>query len=314
MSCIPSNRDWILGYLLSRLKPSCVSLSRSLFLLIDLMPKKLHSTVIQQYRDAGYYFPLRVMDADCAAQHRAELEAFEATQGEPLSGPLRSKCHLLFQWVDEVMRSPAILDAVEDLVGPDILCWNTLIWTKEPHSTNFVSWHQDLNYWGLDTDELVTVWLALSPATLESGCMSVLPGSHKGEMMPHQDEYQAENMLTRGQAIAVDIDESQTVAMPLAPGEASLHNGRLAHASAPNHSADRRIGLSLHYMPTRTKQLIGQWDSAALVRGEDSYRNFTHTPRPRQDFDPEAVAFHEKASNALRDVLFHGAQKVRPTL
>jgi hypothetical protein len=131
---------------------------------------------------------------------------------------------------------------------------------------------------------------------------------------PHKDEYRTDNMLTRGQKIAVAVDPSQTVAMPLKPGEASLHNGRLAHASAPNRSADRRIGLSLHYMPTRTKQIIGDWDSAALVRGEDRFGHFTHTPRPAKDFDPVSVAFHEKAANAVRDVLFHNAQKERRTL
>ena len=278
------------------------------------MSKLLSDTAIAQYREDGYYFPVRMIDAARAADYRAKLETFEASRGEPVTGPLRNKCHLLFKWVDEVMREKTILDAVEDLIGPDILCWNTLFWTKEPYSENFVSWHQDLYYWGLDTDELITVWLAISPARLESGCMSVLPGSHKGELMPHKDEYQSDNMLTRGQAIAVVVDESKTVAMPLEPGEASLHNGRLAHASAPNRSSDRRIGLSLHYIPTRTKQVIGEWDSAALVRGEDRFGHFTHTPRPQQDFDPDAVTFHEKATNAVRDVLFHGAEKVRRTV
>jgi ectoine hydroxylase-related dioxygenase (phytanoyl-CoA dioxygenase family) len=255
-----------------------------------------------------------MIDAAQAAAYRAKLETFERSRGETVKGPLRNKCHLLFKWVDDVMRDETILDAVEDLIGPDILCWNTLFWTKEPHSESFVSWHQDLNYWGLDTDELISVWLAISPATLDSGCMSVLPGSHKGELMPHKDEYKPDNMLTRGQEIAVEVDESKTVAMPLEPGEASLHNGRLAHASAPNRSSDRRIGLSLHYMPTRTKQVIGEWDSAALVRGQDRFGHFTHTPRPNQDFDPVAVTFHEKAANAVRDVLFNDAQRVRGTI
>jgi ectoine hydroxylase-related dioxygenase (phytanoyl-CoA dioxygenase family) len=144
--------------------------------------------------------------------------------------------------------------------------------------------------------------------------MSVLPGSHKGEMMPHVDEYAPDNLLTRGQEISVEVDESKTVAMPLQPGEASLHNGRLAHASQPNKSDDRRIGLSLHYMPTGTKQVIGEWDSAALVRGEDRYGHFALTPIPERDFDPAAVEFHEQAADAVRKVLFHGADKVRKTL
>jgi len=278
------------------------------------MLKLLDDQAIQQYRNDGYYFPLRVMPEERAADCRGQLEAFEQSQGEPIGGVFRNKAHLVFKWVDDVMREPKILDAIEDLIGPDLLCWNTLFWVKEGNSEQFVSWHQDLNYWGLDTDELVTVWLALSPATLESGCMSVLPGSHVGDMMPHRDEYNTDNMLTRGQEISVEVDPAKTVAMPLQPGEVSLHNGRLAHASAPNRSADRRIGLSFHYMPTRTTQVIGDWDSAALVRGEDTYGNFTHTPRPKRDFDPDVLEFHQKAATAVRDVLFHGAKQVRGTL
>lgn len=278
------------------------------------MPKRLTEQQITQYREDGYICPVRLLNEDHAADCRRQLEAFESRQGEPISGALRNKSHLLFPWVDALMRNDNVLDAVEDLIGPDLLCWNTLFWVKEPQTPAFVSWHQDLNYWGLDTDDLITVWLALSPATLESGCMSVLPGSHQGDFMPHADKFNDDNMLTRGQEIAVEVDESKTVAMPLRHGEASMHNGKLAHSSGPNVSSDRRIGLSLHYMPPRTKQIVGEWDSAALVRGKDAYGHFTHTPQPTREFDPATVAFHEKAAGAVRDILFHGAGERRGTL
>ncbi len=278
------------------------------------MLKLLNENAIAQYNREGYYFPVRILDDEQVAANRARLEKFEATQGSPIEGAQRSKSHLLFTWVDGLMRYEKILDAVEDLIGPDILCWNTFFWIKEPLSETFVSWHQDLRYWGLDTDNLVSVWLALSPATLETGCMRVLPGSHKGDLLPHTDEYKQHNLLTRGQEVAVKVDEAKAVAMPLQPGEISLHNVRLAHASSPNRSTDRRIGLSMHYMPTRTKQTIGEWDSAALVRGTDRFGHFKEPPRPTKDMDPAAVQFHEKATNAVREILFSDAEKVRRTL
>lgn len=278
------------------------------------MPKLLKENEIDQFHQEGYFFPLRILDDAQVAFNRSQLEQFESSQGKPIGGAQRNKSHLLFKWVDDLMRNDLILDAVEDLIGPDILCWNTLFWIKEAGSESFVSWHQDLRYWGLDADDLVTVWLALSPATLESGCMRVLPGSHKGDLLPHEDGYKPDNLLTRGQEIAVDVDEEETVAMPLEAGEVSLHNVRLAHASGPNRSNDRRIGLSLHYMPAGAKQIVGEWDSAALVRGEDRFGHFSITPRPSHDFDPVAVAFHEKAAGAVRDVLFKDAKKVRQTL
>ena len=278
------------------------------------MSKLLNENAIVQYNREGYYFPVRILDDEQVAANRARLEKFEAAQGSPIEGAQRSKSHLLFTWVDDLMRHTKILDAVEDLIGPDILCWNTFFWIKEPLSESFVSWHQDLRYWGLDTNSLVSVWLALSPATLETGCMRVLPGSHKGDLLPHEDEYKPNNLLTRGQEVAVEVDEAKAVAMPLQPGEISLHNVRLAHASGPNRSTGRRIGLSMHYMPTRTKQTIGEWDSAALVRGTDRFSHFKETPRPAKDLDPVAVQFHEKATNAVREILFSDAEKVRRTL
>ena len=278
------------------------------------MPKILSSQAIEQYQCDGYYFPLKVLDDNEVTASRAQLERFEKSQDQPLAGAQRNKSHLLFKWVDDLMRHDTILDAVEDLIGPDLLCWNTLFWIKEANSGSFVSWHQDLRYWGLDTADLVSVWLALSPANLKSGCMRVLPGSHQGELLPHKDEYADGNLLTRGQEIAVEVDENQTVAMPLNPGEISLHNVRLAHASSPNQSADRRIGLSLHYMPTKSKQIVGEWDSAALVRGEDRYGHFKHAPQPSKDFDPVAVEFHRQATDAVREILFTNAEKVRPTI
>ena len=278
------------------------------------MARVLTDAALAQYREQGYFFPLPLLDAGEVSRLRGKLEAFEAAQGHPIEGAQRSKSHLLFKWLDDLMRDARILDAVEDLIGPDILCWNTIFWIKEAHSPAYVSWHQDLRYWGLDCDDLVTVWVALSPASEQSGCMRVLPGSHRGDMLPHDDVYHRDNMLTRGQEIAIEVDESAAVSMALAPGQMSLHNVRLAHASGPNRSGDRRIGVSLHYMPTRSRQLAGEWDSAALVRGEDRYRHFAAAPVPGRDMDPEAVAFHERASTAVRDILFKGAERVRNTL
>ncbi len=275
------------------------------------MTKSLSETARKNYERDGYHFPIDALSPDDVGRYRTALEAYERREGHPIAGAARSKSHLLFTWVDELIRLPNVLDAIEDLIGPDILCWSTLWWIKEVNSESFVSWHQDVRYWGLDTDDLVTAWIALSPASLESGCMHVLPGSHKGEVMPHTDEYKDENLLTRGQEIAVQIDESKTVPMALEPGEVSLHNVRIAHASEPNRSDDRRIGLSMHYIPTSARQQAVDWDTASLVRGTDNYHHFTLAPRPRRDFDPNAVRFHEQASTAFRDILFKDADRIR---
>jgi len=258
----------------------------------------------RQFDEDGYVFPIDVLDADEVAELRGRLEAFEATQGGKLEPHQRNKSHLLFKWLDDLIRDPRILDPVSELIGEDLLCWNTLFWIKEAGSESFVSWHQDTRYWGLSSDKVVTAWLALSPASVESGCMRVMPGTHKGDVLDHEDRYDANNMLTRGQEIAVELDEAKAVAMPLRPGQMSIHNYRLAHASGANHAPDRRIGVSMHFMPPDTAQIVGNWDSAALVRGRDPFHNFDATPVPADDLDPACVAFHERATQAIRDVLY----------
>ncbi len=271
------------------------------------MAKVLSQAQIERYERDGFFFPIAVLGGAEVAGLRARLESFETGQGRPIEGSQRSKAHLLFKWLDDLMRDGRILDVIEDLIGPDLLCWNTIFWIKEAGAPSYVSWHQDLNYWGLDADDMITAWIALSAANAESGCMRVLPASHKGDMLPHDDGYHPDNMLTRGQEIAHQVDESKAVAMPLEAGEMSIHNVRIAHASGPNHSDDRRIGISLHYMPTRARQLVGEWDSAALVRGQDLYHHFAPTPVPRADMDPEALAFRDKATRAVREILYQDA-------
>ena len=264
----------------------------------------LNQDQIEQFKRDGYVHPIKIMGHDEAGALRRKLETREAMQGGQLEPGQRSKSHLLFKWLDDLIRDPRILDPVEQLIGPNILCWNTIFWIKDVGSESFVSWHQDTRYWGLSSDQVVTAWLALSPASIESGCMRVMPGTHEGDVLPHEDRYDEANMLTRGQEITDGVDDDRAVHMPLAVGEMSIHNYRLAHASGPNHAPDRRIGVSMHFMPTDTQQIVGSWDSAALVRGSDSHGNFTPTPIPNADFDPEAMAFHARASEAVREVLY----------
>ena len=263
---------------------------------------------IEQYLRDGYVFPMPVLEPHEIPPLRARLEALEAENGGRLKHSQRGKSHLLFKWLDDLIRDPRLLDPIEQLIGPDILCWNTIFWIKDAGSRSFVSWHQDSRYWGLSSEKVVSAWLALSEASIRAGCMRVMPGSHIGDTLVHRDTYHDDNMLTRGQEIVDGVDEEAAVHMPLEAGQMSLHSYRLAHASGPNLSDDRRIGVSMHFMPPDTAQVVGDWDSAALVRGTDRYGHFEHTPIPERDFDETAVAFHARATRAVSDVLYTGAE------
>lgn len=267
----------------------------------------LKSSETEQFERDGFISPISVLSKEEAGDFRRQLESVETRQGGALFPEQRSKSYLLFKWLNDLVQDPRILDPISQLIGPDILLWNTLFWIKEAGSKSFVSWHQDTKYWGLSSDQVVTAWIALSDAGIEEGCMRVMPGTHRGETLLHEDRYHNDNMLTRGQEISLEDRETEAVYMPLKVGEMSIHNYRLAHASGPNTAADRRIGISMHFMPPDTRQIVGNWDCAMLVRGKDPYGNFELTPAPAYDFDPVAVAFHEKASKAVNEILYKGA-------
>jgi non-haem Fe2+, alpha-ketoglutarate-dependent halogenase len=269
------------------------------------MPKLLTEAQIAQYEAEGYLAPIRVMEEGEALALRHKLEAVEAEMGGPLRGDLRHKTHLLFPFLAELVRHPSILDAIEDVLGPDILCWSSNFFIKEAADPAFVSWHQDSTYWGLSSPDVATAWVALTPSNDANGAMAVVPGSHKLDQMPHRDTFHRHNLLTRGQEVAVEVDEAKAVPLNLRPGEMSLHHVRLVHGSAPNPSFDRRIGFAVRYIPTHLRQLEGE-DSATLVRGEDRFHHFEHEPGPKIDMDPELLALHRQIAERNARILYRG--------
>lgn len=272
------------------------------------MPKVLTAAEVARYNETGYHFPVDVLSSGEVAAFRSKLEAYERQSGGPIKGEVRHRSHVLFTWVNDLIRHPKILDAVEDVLGPDILCWNTSFFVKEARDPGFVSWHQDATYWGLSSPDVMTVWVALSPANKVSGCMKFIAGTHKTQVR-HEDTFHQDNLLTRGQEIAVEVNEADAVYAELKPGQASMHHVLLFHGSAPNQSDDRRIGLAIRYIPTHVKQAVGTRDWATLVRGKDAFGHFAPEHRPTADLEPDALAFHKMVSEEQVRVLYRGTGK-----
>jgi non-heme Fe2+,alpha-ketoglutarate-dependent halogenase len=269
------------------------------------MPKMLSAAQIEQYREEGFVAPVPVLTKTEARELRARLERFERETGGPLKGDLRHKSHLLFTWLADLVRHPRILDAIEDLYGPDLLCWSSNFFIKERESPAFVSWHQDSTYWGLDKPDVVSAWVAFTAANSGNGAMRVIPGSHKLDQIAHRDTFAKHNLLTRGQEVAVDVDEGQAVTLELKPGEMSLHHVRLVHGSPPNLSDDRRIGFAIRYVPTYVRQIAGE-DSATLVRGRDRFGHFAPEPLPPADLDPAMLDLHRRITERNAKILYRG--------
>jgi ectoine hydroxylase-related dioxygenase (phytanoyl-CoA dioxygenase family) len=268
----------------------------------------LSQAAIDQYHRDGYCFPVRVLGTEEAGHYRQALETHEALTGQPLQGNWRHKTHLLFTWADEIVHHPKILDAVEDVIGPDILCWTVNFFIKEARNPSFVSWHQDSTYWGLEPDDVITAWVAFTDSNVENGCMRAIPGTHQHAQLPHHDTFDKNNLLSRGQEIMVDVDQSKAVDFILKAGEMSLHHIKLAHGSDPNPSNDRRIGMAIRYIPTHVRQIKVR-DSAMLVRGSDKYHHFDPERRPQRDLDEQALAAHADAVDRQVKALYSGTEK-----
>ncbi len=257
------------------------------------MPKHLSDDQVVQFKRDGFISPLSALSAEEAAACVACVEDYEKRTGRTAMSSLALKAHMPFGLLNRVIRNEKLLDAVEDLVGPNILCWGSSFFVKEPKSEAFVSWHADTYYYGIEPQETVTAWIAFTPSNLVSGCIKCIPGSHlaKTDFDNAPDE---NNILKRGQ-VTRNVDESKAVAMPLEPGQFSIHHECTVHASEPNNSDFRRIGLSIHYCPTYVRETmydpIDGKKAAALVRGVDAYNYWDPEPMTEVDYDP-AIANH----------------------
>ena len=254
-------------------------------------------TLAATMAERGYVSPVRVLDEAGAAEHREALEAAEAQLG-PLH--YRDKVHTVLSSAYELCTHPTVLDAVEHFIGPDILLYNSTYIIKEPGAASHVSWHQDLTYWGLvDDDAQVSMWLALAPATLESGCMEMLPGSHLSGRVEHRPTDDADNVLLLGQQID-EVDTSTAVPATLEPGEASFHHGWTIHASRPNVSDDRRIGLNVQFLAPHNRSRSETPQSAMLVRGTDPHGFYAVDDAPSANLAPDAIARWEALDAAMK--------------
>ena len=271
------------------------------------MPKMLTEAQVAAYHRDGYALPLTAFSPATAQRYRAELEAFEARIGVPLSGSLtqsrrkyRARTYLLYRWAYELVSHPAILDAVEDVIGPDILVFTTTWFIKEPGTPHIAGWHQDATHFGLEpNDQHVTAWLALSDASLGSGCMQFIPGSNRKGQMPHTYGLDA-SVNDAEQWIREPRDVAEAVDCALAPGQFSLHNTLTIHQSGPNRSQDRRIGIGISYVPASVRHIGSRPHPAMLVRGVDRYGHFELETPPAADFDARAEEMHARSFEGYR--------------
>ncbi len=246
----------------------------------------------------GILAPYAVLSAAQIEAGLATVAAIDAQPAEIRTGLLLHKTHLVSKTLGDICKLPGILDRVESLIGPDILVWGANFFLKEPRSHAYVSWHQDATYWGLEPADIVTAWVALTPSSRMSGCLRVVPGSHRWPIVEHVETYAADNLLSRGQEIAVEVDPDAVRDIPLVPGEMSLHHVRIAHNSEPNQAEHRRIGFAIRYVAAHVRPTAP--DHAMLVRGRNANGYFVEEEAGRGELVAADLARHAASRGGSR--------------
>lgn len=262
------------------------------------MAGTLTADQVARYKEEGVLHPIPVLPSEEVARFRGEFDRLlHALGGRPKATDLH-QLHLNFPWAHELATHPAVLDSVESLLGPDLLVWATSVFAKYPRDESFVSWHQDGTYWGLSSNQVASAWIALSQSTTENGCMRVVPGSHHMAIQPHRDTYAEGNLLSRGQEVAVDVDEADAADVVLAPGEMSVHDIKIVHGSRPNPSPHVRYGYAVRFIIPTVRQ-AGEAQPVILARGHDTHEHFEKVQKPVEPVDYTATV-HAHAQSARR--------------
>ena len=252
------------------------------------------------FEDRGILFPCPVLSAGEVTAALGVVDAIRATPPDVRRRLLLHKSHLVSRTLWDLLFHTAIVDRVTELVGPEVLVWGAGFFAKDARSPDYVSWHQDAHYWGLEPDDIVTAWVALTDSAPDNGCMRVVAGSHRTPL-PHVDTFAADNMLSRGQEIAVKVEAGQATDVVLKPGEMSLHHVRIAHGSEPNRSDRPRIGFVIRYIGGHVRPTGGRRDPAVLVRGADAGHFEPETP-PKGELHPDDLARHAASFGASSNV------------
>ena len=270
------------------------------------MPNHLTSQQVKDFHTLGFHSPVRVMSPEQAGGFRHDFESFEQRFPDDVI-KLDQKAHMLCPWIDEFIRLPGLLSPLTDLLGANLMCWGTSLRMKEPRTETFASWHQDTAY--ADIKPIVVICaLALSACTRESGCIRVIPGSHRWPLLPHRENFGTDSILTREQSIDTDFDDSSATDLLLEPGEVGFFNNAICHSSEANRSSDRRIVFLIEIVPTHAYQHDPR-ESATLLCGEDQHHNFDDDPRPIDELGTTEVAAWRQRVEVQASVLFRGAQR-----
>ena len=269
----------------------------------------LSSNQLKQYEDLGYISPIEVLSSSDALEARKEIELIEKTLPNEIDKSGRYNVHLISPKLDSIVHNSKILDAVESIIGKNILICGTTLFIKNPNEKGYVSFHQDAKYIGLEPYNWVTAWIAVTDTNEENGCMRMWSGSHKNDLKYHNQKFDENNLLTRGQTIEnVPIDKTEPIV--LKAGQMSLHHPKVVHGSGLNKSKDRRIGFVIQsYIGTDVAQVLGKM-YVQLARGKDLFNHHEHAKRAVELMSEKDILLRKKANEELSKIFYTGSKKI----
>ena len=263
---------------------------------------------LKQYKDEGFVSPINIFSKEKAKKIRNEIELIEKDLPKELEKSGRYNAHLISPLLDEVTHNPKILDAVQSLIGENILVCGTTLFIKNPNEKGFVSYHQDAKYIGLEPHNWVTAWVAITDSNEHNGCMRMWSGSHKDNLKQHDQKFNEGNLLTRGQTV-MNVPRKETTPLILAAGQMSLHHPTTVHGSDLNKSNDRRIGFVIQsYIGTNVKQVLGK-NSVQLARGEDKFNFHEKIGRTKSLMDESDLELKKQENDYLQEIFYKGSSK-----
>lgn len=263
---------------------------------------------LKQYKDEGFVSPINIFSKEKAKKIRNEIELIEKDLPEELEKSGRYNAHLISPLLDEVTHDPKILDAVQSLIGEDILVCGTTLFIKNPNEKGFVSYHQDAKYIGLEPHNWVTAWVAITDSNEHNGCMRMWSGSHKDNLKEHDQKFNQGNLLTRGQTVQ-NVPKEKITPLVLTAGQMSLHHPTTVHGSDINKSDDRRIGFVIQsYIGANVKQVLGK-NSVQIARGKDDFNFHQKIRRNKSLMDKDDLELKKQENDYLQEIFYNGSSK-----
>ena len=245
--------------------------------------KILTPTQRDTYNREGFCHPFEAFTGAEVAETRGYIDhLFELLRasGENKNYALlgyHTRCRGLY----DIVMNPRILDIVQDIVGPDIICWTSQVFCKVAYDPKSIPFHQDASYWPLNPARTVSVWLAIDDADRENSCLNVIPRTHALGQLPWT---RVSDDAVLDQSMDNPLSYGEPFPIELRAGQFSLHADMLAHGSAANKSNRRRCGFAIRYCPPSVQPLKRDWArNAILCRGSDPSGNWTYSGRPEGD-------------------------------